>query len=74
MPKNVIEQPAQFNLVGTSFVKMYREYLISLTRDNKGISENEIIKRAYLEKNVKPETTKRYLRELKEMDLIVIGK
>ena len=72
MPKNNIEQNEQFNLIGTSFVKMFREYLISLSRDTKGISEDEIIKKAYLEKNVKPETTRRYIRELKEMDLISI--
>lgn len=49
---------------------MMREYLISLYKQNKNIEEKEVIKRALLEKNVKPETTKRYIRELKEYGLI----
>lgn len=65
-----IKQTTNFNLVGTSFVKMFREYLISLIKDNKNITDNEIIRRSFLEKNVKPETTKRYLRELKEYNII----
>jgi hypothetical protein len=49
---------------------MFRDYLISLIRENKGITENELLKKAFMEKGVKPETTRKYLRELKELKIV----
>lgn len=70
MPHKRIQDTPTFNLVGNQFVKMFREYLISLTIENKDISEFEMIKRAFQEKNVKPETTRKYLKELKDLEII----
>ena len=49
-------------LVGTNFVKRFREYLLSLITEDKLI-EKDIVKKAFLEKNVKPDTTRKYLQE-----------
>ena len=70
MPNNSSEETPTANLVGTSFVKMFRDYLISLTIEDKDITDKEIIKRALLERNIKPKTTRKYLKELRYLDII----
>ena len=57
------------NLVGTNFVKRFREYLLSLITEDR-LLEIDIVKKAFLEKNVKPDTTRKYLQEMLDMDII----
>ena len=59
-------------LVGTNFVKRFREYLLSLITEDKLI-EKDIVKKAFLEKNVKPDTTRKYLQEMIDMDIIKVN-
>ena len=67
-----IEQKELPKLVGTNFVKRFREYLISLVTEDK-YKENDIVKKAYLEKNVKPETTRKYLSEMVLLEIIYVN-
>ena len=60
-------------LVGTNFVKMFREYLISLIQNNE-MKEIDVVRDAFNKKNVKPDTTKKYLKEFNEMSMIYTDK
>ena len=66
------EQKDLPKLVGTNFVKRFREYLISLVIEDK-YKENDIVRKAYLEKNVKPETTRKYLSEMVLLEIMWIS-
>ena len=66
------EQKELPKLVGTNFVKRFREYLISLVIEDK-YKENDIVKKAYLEKNVKPETTRKYLSEMVLLEIMKVN-
>ncbi len=59
-------------LVGTHFVKRFREYLLSLITEDKYL-EKDIVRKAFLDKNIKPETTRKYLEEMIELDIIKVN-
>lgn len=59
------------NLSGTNFVKLFRGFLLTLIETTE-IKEDMLVKKAYLEKNVKPETTRKYIKELLDMNIIVL--
>lgn len=57
-------------LVGTHFVKMLREFLLDEIEKTGTITIKELIKTTYMEKNVKPETVKRYIQELIDLEIV----
>lgn len=58
-------------LVGNRFVKEFTNYLLEIIRSEK-ITQLDITKKAFIEKNIKPTTTSRYLTDLLFMEIIEI--
>jgi len=64
------QQPTEMpKLVGTNFVKMFREFILSLIQ-NEELKEIDIVRKAFLQHNVKSDTTKKYISEMIEMKII----
>jgi hypothetical protein len=56
-------------LVGTNFVKIFRQYILNEIEGN-NIDEKSLVKKAFLEKNVKPDTTRKYISEMILLEII----
>lgn len=67
-PENEVDSLPK--LVGTNFVKLFREYILTLIKTEK-LTENDVLKKAYLEKNVKPDTTRKYIGEMLLLEILV---
>lgn len=60
------------NLVGSRFVKNFTAYLMDAVR-NERLTTEELVSKAYREKSVKSRTTKRYIKDLLDCNLLTIS-
>lgn len=66
--ENIEETKSLPKLVGTNFVKIFRKYLISQVEEN-NLTENDLVRKAFLDKNVKPDTTRKYINEMIKLEI-----
>lgn len=60
-------------LGGTNFVRMFKDYILTLIKEGK-YTEGDIKRKAYLNKDVKPTTTGKYLKDMLELDILLKDK
>lgn len=56
-------------LVGTNFVRDFRNYLLKLINEQR-LTSKEIEKKCFMELNIKSKTTRSYLREMVKLEII----
>ena len=57
------DKPDLPNLIGTSFVKKLRDYIIKSVTETE-MNEQTLVTQAYMEMSIKPDTTRKYINEM----------